>query len=321
MLLLSRLAENLYWIGRYMERAENTARLLNVNYYASLESAGRVDEHWRPLLALTGGEGPLLERYGQLDTRSATAWLAFDLENPSSIASSLARARHNARGLRDRIPSEMWETVNRSYLNLCFETGDVMDRDGLYEYCVAAREAAQFFFGIAFATLPRDEGWSFLRSGQLLERADNTVRVLQARLDSPQDPAAMGGPADPTARALQEQQWVSVLKGASAFEAYRKAAHSGIDPRGVAGFLLFDEYFPRSLRYSAENLYDALAQIDHHHPGAHPDILRLSRWLVARLQYARIDDILEQRSPSLPELLIEINRVGAAIDTAYFQQE
>ncbi|GGR48425.1 hypothetical protein GCM10008959_06840 [Deinococcus seoulensis] len=321
MLLLSRLAENLYWTGRYMERAENTARLLNVNYYASLESAGRVREHWRPLLELTGGEGALLERYGQVDTRTATSWLAFDLDNPSSIASSLAQARRNARGLRDRIPSEMWEALNRSYLNLCFETGGVMDRDGLYEYCVAAREASQFFFGIAFATLPRDESWSFLRSGQLLERADNTVRVLQARLDSPQDPAALGGPADPTWRALQEQRWVSVLKGASAFEAYRKSAHTGIDPRGVAGFLLFDEYFPRSLRYSAENLHDALTQIDLCHPGAHPEVLRLSRWLVARLQYARTDDILERRSPSLPELLVEINRVGAAIDAAYFQQE
>lgn len=321
MLLLSRLAENLYWIGRYMERAENTARLLNVNYYATLESAGRVREHWRPLLELTGGEGPVIERYGRVDTRSATTWLAFDLDNPSSIASSLARARQNARGLRDRIPSEMWEALNRSYLNLCFETGGVMDRDGLYEYCVAAREASQFFFGIAFATLPRDEGWSFLRSGQMLERADNTVRVLQARLDSPDDPAAAGGPADPTWRALQEQRWVSVLKGASAFEAYRKSVHSGIDPRGVAGFLLFDESFPRSVRYSAENLHDALTQIDRCHPDAHPEILRLSRWLVARLQYARIDDVLGTPGPTLPELLVEINRVGGAIDAAYFQQE
>ena len=114
---------------------------------------------------------------------------------------------------------------------------------------------------------------------------------------------------------------MSVLKGASAFEAYRKSVHSGIDPRGVAGFLLFDEYFPRSVRYSAENLHDALTQIDRCHPDAHPEILRLSRWLVARLQYARIDDVLGTPGPTLPELLVEINRVGGAIDAAYFQQE
>ncbi|MVN87871.1 hypothetical protein GO986_14005 [Deinococcus sp. HMF7620] len=324
MLLLSRLAENLYWTGRYMERAENTARLLSVNYYATLESATRARDHWRPLLDLTGGETALRERYGRIDARSVSAWLAFDRDNPASIASSLARARENARGLRDRIPSEMWEAVNRAYLNLCFETGAVLDRDGLFEYCVAARDASQFFFGIAFATLPRDEGWAFMRSGQMLERADNVLRVLQARLEQSGEvqgvPAAPAG-NDPAARMVVEQRWVNVLKGASAFEAYRKCEHAGLEPRRIAAFLLLDDAFPRSVRYSAENLHDALGQIERRHPGAHPELLRLSRWLVARLQYAAIDDILEGGSPSLDELLTEVNRVGAAINAAYFEEE
>ncbi|MHA0040512.1 alpha-E domain-containing protein [Deinococcus sp. PEB2-63] len=317
MLLLSRLAENLFWMGRYMERAENTARLLSVNYYATLESAGSAREHWRPLLDLTGGEEALRARYGRVDTRSVGSWLAFDRENPSSIASSLAYARSNARGLRDRIPSEMWEAVNRAYLNLCFETGDVLDRDGLFEFCVAARDASQFFFGIAFATLPRDEGWSFMRAGQMLERADNTLRVLQGRLT----PEVLGGALDPAAAMQLEQRWVQVLKGASAYEAYRKRVHAGIDPRLIAGFLLLDEYFPRSVRYSAQNLHDALEQIDRCHPGEHPGVMRLSRWLVARLEFAQVDDILLRRQPGLPDLLVDVNGVGAAITAAYFEQE
>ncbi|GGR80023.1 alpha-E domain-containing protein [Deinococcus sedimenti] len=317
MLLLSRLAENLFWMGRYMERAENTARLLSVNYYATLESAGSARDHWRPLLDLTGGEGALRERYGRVDTRSVGSWLAFDRENPSSIASSLAFARSNARGLRDRIPSEMWEAINRAYLNLCFETGSVLDRDGLYEFCVSARDASQFFFGIAFATLPRDEGWSFMRAGQMLERTDNTLRVLQGRLT----PEALRPSTDPARDMLLEQRWVQVLKGASAYEAFRKRVHEGIEPRSIAAFLLLDEYFPRSVRYGAQNLHEALEQIDRWHPGAHQDVTRLSRWLVARLEYARIEDILDRRDPALPDLLVDVNRVGAAITAAFFEKE
>lgn len=318
MLLLSRLAENLFWIGRYMERAENTARLLSVNYYATLEMAGRSREYWTPLLEMSGGEAELRAKYGRLDTRSISAWLAFDQDNPSSIANSLRRARENARGLRDRIPSEMWEALNRTYLNLCFENGDVLDRDGLFEYCVAARDASQFFFGIAFATLPRDEGWAFLRAGQMLERGDNTLRVLQSRF---KDLDTEGRVLDPDSRTLLDQRWVSALKGASAYEAYRKRVHTGIEPMRIAEFLLLDEFFPRSVRYSAENLHDALQQIDRWHPSDHPEILRLSRWLVARLQYATVTDIITDQNPAISELLTDINGVGAAVNAAYFEQE
>ncbi|PNY83043.1 hypothetical protein CVO96_12880 [Deinococcus koreensis] len=317
-MLLSRLAENLFWIGRYVERAENTARLLNVNYYATLETAGRAREYWTPLLEMTGGERELRAKYGRLDARSISAWMAFDRDNPNSIASSLLRARENARGLRDRIPSEMWESLNRAYLTLCFENGDILDRDGLFDYCGAARDASQFFFGIAFATLPRDEGWSFMRAGQTLERGDNTLRVLQTRF---RDSAGQSWQSDPAGGTLQDQRWVSALKGASAYEAYRKRVHGGIEPMRIAEFLLLDEYFPRSVRYSAENLHDALVQIDRHHPGAHPETLRLARWLVARLQFATVEHIIEDEHPSIEELLGDFNRVGAAINAAYFEQE
>ena len=316
-MLLSRLAESLFWIGRYVERAENTARLLNVNYLASLEMGGRAREIWLPLLEHTGGDTALRAKYGRVDARSVSAWLAFDRDNPASIASSVTRARENARGLRDRIPSEMWESLNRSYLTLCFESNSLLERDGLFEYCNAARDASQMFFGIAFATLPRDEGWAFMRAGQMLERGDNGLRVLQSRLRGIDATPV----SDPAGRAIQTQRWVSVLKGSSAYEAYRKQVHSGIEPQKISEFLLLDEYFPRSVRYSAENLQDALTQIERWHPGQHPDILRLSRWLVARLQYAHIGDIVTDDNPSLEELLTEFNRVGAAITAAYFAQE
>src|SRR6202158_1964169 len=166
--MLSRIAENLYWIGRDIERVENTARLLDVNYHAIMEAPvvpgakGIVTEQWAPLLALTGDEGAFRDHFDRADGRTVPEWLAFKQQKTYSIRSSLGRAREDARGLRDRISLEMWETLNRAYLSLCFSTERILEEDGLHEYCVAAREATPLFFEIGRATLPRDLGWYFL---------------------------------------------------------------------------------------------------------------------------------------------------------------
>ncbi len=308
--MLSRVAESLFWIGRYVERSENTARMLNVNYYATLEAAGRVSEQWGPLLSITGSEHSFREARGRVDARNVPSWLAFDRSNPGSIASSVAHARENARGLRDRIPSEMWEALNRAYLNLCSQDEGVLDRDELHEYCVAAREASHLFFGIAFATLPRDEGWHFLRAGQVLERGDNTLRLLQVRYrqkagDLPQV-------------AVHNHRWVAVLKSASAYEAYQKRRHTGLDPRAIAQFLLLDPDFPRSVRHAAKNLHETLEQIGRARPDMNCELLNEASWLYARLNHAGIDDILQDEAPGLDELLSDFNALGQAIGQAYF---
>ena len=309
--MLSRLAESLYWIGRYVERAENTARMLNVNYYATLEAGGRVSEEWKPLLDISGTKHGFAEHRGRAEAHSVAAWLAFDRRNASSIASSLSRARENARGLRDRLPSEMWEHLNSAYLDLCFQSEEVLERDGLYEYCSAARDASQMFFGIAFATLPRDEGWSFMRAGQTLERGDNLLRLLQVRYGK-------SGAISPVQAAVDNHRWMAVLKTVSAYEAYRKCEHGGLNPRTIARFLILDASFPRSVRYSGENLHDALFQIERIHPQAHPELLREARWLLARLEHASVDDILDGQGPDLDTLLSDFNAVGSAIYAAYF---
>lgn len=308
--MLSRLAESLYWIGRYMERAENTARLLTVNYYATLETSGQVSEEWGPLLDISGSKENFVRLHGRADGRTVPAWLAFDRSNPSSVSSSLAQARENARGLRDRIPSEMWECLNRAYYDLCFQNEEVLDRDGLFEFCSAARDTSQFFFGIAFATLPRDEGWLFMRAGQMLERGDNVLRLVQTRYRS--------HAADPAQMAVHNHRWIAVLKTASAYEAYRKCNHANVSPRTIAEFLLLNPGFPRSVRYSGENLHDALAGIDRIHPGAHPALLREAKWLLARLDHATIEELIERDQAELGTLLTDFNRIGSAISASYF---
>jgi uncharacterized alpha-E superfamily protein len=310
--MLSRVAENLFWIGRYIERAENTARLLDVNYYATLETGGLVTEQWAPLVAITGSDDEFRKRGERADGRSVPNWLAFAPENPSSIRACITQARENARVLRDRISSEMWECINRAYHKLSFGTEFVLPNDSLHDYCIEAREASHLFFGIAFATLPREEGWQFLRAGQKLERGDNILRLLQVRYRRSGKEAV--------AEAIENHRWMAVLKTASAYEAYRKRYQTRLEPRRIAEFLLLNPTFPRSVRYCADSLRGSLEAIAAENPGQRKDALREIGWLAARLEYATIDSILDKNNPSLDALLEEFNNVGQVIFEAYFKR-
>jgi uncharacterized alpha-E superfamily protein len=305
--MLSRVAESLYWIGRYLERAESTARLLDVNYYAILEGAGLVTEQWPPLLAITGSDNNFREHHNKADAKSVPFWLAFDLYNPSSIRSCIAQARENARSLRDRISTEMWECLNRAYLELCFNTDTVLQNDALHEYCTKVREVSQLFHGIALATLQRDQGWQFLRVGQMVERADNLLRLLQVRYRKSKAEGAV------FAEALENHRWMAVLKSASAYEAYRKTHHTRLEPRTIAEFLLLENSFPRSVRYSVEGMRDALKKL----PGSN-NVMREANWLVARLEYARIEDILDDEKPSLERLMDSVTTASRMVFETYF---
>jgi uncharacterized alpha-E superfamily protein len=316
--MLSRIGENLYWIGRYMERVENTARLLDVNYYAIMEAPvvagakGIVTEQWAPLLALTGDEGAFREHFDRADGRTVPEWLAFNQQNTSSIRSSLARAREDARGLRDRISLEMWETLNRAYLSLCFSTERILEEDGLHDYCVAAREATHLFFGIAHATLPRDLGWYFLVAGQHLERADNVLRLLQVR-------QRQGAGMEPVARGLENHRGMALLKSVSAYEAFRKRHHAALEGRRIAAFLLLDPDFPRSVRHNLAVLHATLESIARLNPGTADTATRQAGWLAARLEYLPgVEPILDNKEPGLETLLEEVAAVSDAISSTYF---
>jgi uncharacterized alpha-E superfamily protein len=316
--MLSRIAENLYWIGRYIERAENTARLLDVNYHAIVEAPvvpgtrGIVLEQWAPLLSMTGDEHVFRQYFDRADNRTIPEWLAFHPQNPSSIRSTLTHARENARTLRDRISLEMWEALNRSYLQLCFGTEHILEHDGLHEYCVAVRETSHLFFGIAYATLPRDLGWYFLHAGQYLERADNLLRFLQVRYRSRSEHL-------PTAQGLENHRGMALLKSVSAYEAFRKKYHTALETRRIAEFLLLDAHFPRSMRYSVTALYQVLQAIAQLNIGTSTHPTREAGWLSAQLEYmADIGQIIEKGEPSISELLKSLAHLSDTIGKAYF---
>ena len=316
--MLSRIAENMYWIGRYVERAECTARLLNVNYLALAEAPltpgarGIVTEQWGPLLTITDNEAAFRERYDRADAVSVSTWLATDLANSGSVASSLSFARENARTLRDRISNEMWEALNRAYLALCAEQQGSLDEDALYDFCVSARDASYLFFGIADATLPRDQGWYFIRLGQYLERADNTIRTLQVRYRRGDDEASVTAGVD-------AHRSMALLKSLSAFEAFRKCYHSQLEPALMAEFLLLNPNFPRSLRYCVRVVHEILTDLQ----GRNADSgapQRLAGRLSAQLEYLdAAERITEDETPSLDDLLKSLAAVSDAVTQTYFR--
>lgn len=321
--MLSRIAENIYWMGRYVERAENTARLLDVNYYALMEAPlvtgapDLVTEQWAPLLAATGQEDGFREHFDRADATSVPHWLALDRRNPGSVRSSLASARENARALRDRISSEMWETLNTIYLQLVADGSDQLEPEdeALHEFCVGVRDASQLFFGIADATLPRDLGWSFLRAGQYLERADSTLRTLLVRYRQARGEA-------PVAEGVAVHRAAALLRSLSAYEAFLKYHHAGFDARRIASFLLLDPWFPRSVLFCATALHAAVRELAPHNPEAARDTVRRAGWLEARLRYLEpATRILDDHDPSVEDLLGELARLSDDLARAYFGRQ
>jgi uncharacterized alpha-E superfamily protein len=307
--MLSRVAHSLYWMSRYIERAENIARLLEVNLQFLLDfqgiDAAAVKEHWGSILA-SSGDGELFDTlYENADSRTVTEFLALDLRNPSSILSCVFTARENARMIRDQISVEMWETINELYLFLKAHNTAEIWAGGPYEFFRDIKRNSHLFQGLTDSTYPRNEGWEFIQFGKLLERADKTTRILDVKYHILLPNAADVGGAVDTA------QWQAVLRSASALEAYRRFYVREILAWKVAEFLVFSDSFPRSLHYCVAQIDDFLRRILAE-TGARPrsEAARLSRRLLADLQSLTITDVLDH---GLHEFLLEAQQSLARI--------
>ena len=316
--MLSRIAEALYWIGRYVERAENTARLLDVNYHALLEAPlapgtrGIVTEQWAPLLAISGTEDAFREHFDRADASTVPLWLAVHAGNPGSIRSSLRSARENARGLRDRISLEMWEAMNDAYLTLCGPPPAELEEDALHDYCIRARDASHMFFGIADATLPRDLGWSFIQAGRMIERADATVRTLMVRYRQYRGQA-------PVADGIATHRGLALLRSLSAYEAFRKRTQAALEPGAIASFLLLDPDFPRSVRFALGAAQRHLEEIAAADPDTSREPQRRAGRLASLLAYAPdARTFIEDEDPGPEALLEEIAALSDELSRAYF---
>jgi len=284
--MLSRIADALFWIGRYMERAEDTARILDVNYYMLLEGSDQPYRlRWDPLIALTGDRERFFAQYAEANPQTVFEFLGFREDNPNSIVQCIANARENARTIRDRISREMWEDVNRLYLEVSrFRAEDVVAA-GPHRFCNLVKFGSLSLHGVSEATLPHDEGWHFLTAGKSLERVEMTARIVDVQYHTLVEGLPALGPPD-------HHQWMAVLKSVGAYEYYRRQYHARIDPEKVAELLVLDPRHPRSIRFSVGQLQAALRALS----GAAPDAYaneaeRLTGRLFDSLKYDRIEEI------------------------------
>ncbi len=284
--LLSRVADSVYWMGRYIERAENVARFLDVNQNLMLDLPRGYSDQWQPIVDTTGDRAVFQQLYGVPTRENVVRFLAFDARNPNSICSCVLAARENARSVRETISSEMWEQINSLHLLIAPESRKTVP-EILPEFCQSVRMACHLFHGITHGTMTHNEAWHFIRLGASLERADKTTRILDVKyfilLPSLTD---VGTPYD-------DIQWTALLKSVSAFEMYRKR-HGRISPERIVEFLLLDGEFPRAVRYCTGVADASLHAITGTRPGAFSceSEQQLGR-LRAELDYAQVEPILQ----------------------------
>jgi uncharacterized alpha-E superfamily protein len=321
--MLSRVASHLYWMSRYLERAENMARILDVGQsLALLQSAGDAqrDAAIEPLvitdtLAAFGATG------ARPGVEQVARFLAWDPNHPSSIANCLEASRESARTVRGSITSEMWETINDTWLQLQHKRragGQPVDAP-FFEW---VKERSHLFRGVTSATIRRDQPLSFIALGTFIERADNTARILsvkQAAEQASRNPAAAGSglPSMPADEVSDYYSLAAVLRSVSAFEAYRDTYRDAIDARRVAELLIFDPSLPRSLRFCFDQIERILGDLP---PQSGRAARRLAAMMQARLAYGDVSEALSFGLHEFLERFLQDNvMLGGALHAAYLE--
>lgn len=314
--MLSRVADSIYWLNRYVERAENVARFIDVNLNLMLDCPIGLSEQWKPLVLITGDLPLFQERYGQASAENVIQFLSFDSDYSNSILSCLQSARENARCIREIISREMWEQLNAFYF-MVKEAAQGQSLSELHDFFTEVKMASHLFAGVMDATMAHNEGWHFGQIGRLLERADKTARILDVKyfilLPSVKD----------VGTTLDEVQWMALLKSASAYEMYRKRCPHRITPVGVAEFLILDREFPRSIEFCLLQAERSLRQITGTPAGTwkNPAERALGR-IRSELDYVTIEDIIQTGLHEfLDHLQQQMNGVGDKIFETFFALE
>ena len=310
--MLSSTADHLYWMARSMERAENTARMLDVTYRMSLLRHATAEPHheWRAMLSISGLHEDFEARYPEPSADNVVHFMALDEKNPGSIYSSLFGARENARAIRGSITSEMWEALNHTWLEMRRIHGEGIAEGGGSPFFEWVKERSHLSRGIAHGTLLRDDTFRFLRLGTFFERADNTARILDVKYHILRPSLSdIGGAAD-------YYQWGALLRSVSAFESYRKVYRDLITPRRVAELLILRPDMPRSLTTCINEVNRLLQEINGLRAG---ELLRRCGLLHGELRFGSIDDIFERGLHEyLSEFLERIYDLGDLINKTYF---
>ncbi len=309
--MLSRVADALYWMSRYVERAEDITRILTVNFHTLLDTKTEDEQAWRPIITITGNDELFRNNFSECNSRTVSEFLLWHPANPNAVTTCITLARENARGVREQISSEMWEHLNRLYF-LVKDIKRELSARGPYEFFDKIRHGSQAFQGITNETMTHGEAYEFIQIGKHLERADKTVRIIDVKY------AAVNLLSEGPEASLQ---LIAMLRSCSAFEAFRKAHLSKLKAARVAEFLLINQQFPRAVAYCVQRaLRSVTLMSDGAKNATRP--YRLLGKLCSELDYLDINDVLgPNMHPYLVELLNKLNQASDEITRTYFNTQ
>ncbi|MFY0600589.1 MAG: alpha-E domain-containing protein [Cyclobacteriaceae bacterium] len=313
--MLSRVADSLFWLGRYTERAENYSRFIDVNFNLSIDLPVGMKEQWEPLISATGDKEFFISLYGRFFTReNAIRFLAFDERNQNSIASSIQKARENARIVRENIPKETWEVLNE--LHYYVQKGckkKIWKQEDPKDTFKQIKYQLQLLTGIAFDTVSRNQGWFFTNLGKYLERADKASRILDVKYHF------LLPSADEVGSPLDFLHWAALLKSVSGFNSYRRK-YGKITPTSIAEYLILDRDFPRSILFCLIRAEDCLHEISQEKKGYSNMVEKAIGNLRADIEYADINDVFKfGLHEYLDGLQERINEISSAVYDQYFK--
>jgi uncharacterized alpha-E superfamily protein len=304
-------------MSRYKERAENIARILDVNLQLMLDlpklGSSETKALWEPVLRSTGDHADFYKHYKEATSDNVIDFLTLNPKNPNAIVNCITTARENARHVREQISLEMWEEINRTYLWIKSQTLKKILRQGPYEFFTQVKNASHLFQGITDGTMTHGEDWDFIQVGKFLERGDMTTRILDANDEIFISKRPTGTHTGGTL------QWSAILRSCSSHDAYRKFYVAQVEPDKVVEFLILNEFFPRSIRFSVDALNGALRRISGT-KGEHFSNLaeKLAGRLVAELNYSALEDIKTVGMHQyMDELQVKLNAIGEAIFQTY----
>jgi uncharacterized alpha-E superfamily protein len=305
-------------MGRYLERAEATARIVDVQYHAALESPVLNPESlWTSILEITGDDLIFQARYGEVSERDLIQFMIFDPDQPDSVVSCIRAARANAQGVREVLSSEMWEVVNRAFLELLNWDVDKVLASAPHQFLVDIRNRCHLFYGLAERTMLIGDAWFFLKAGMFLERADQMSRLTDVLVRE----LTGGDYVLDEGEHFDTHGWIACLKSASAFEAFRKTYRGGITPDNVLSFLVLDWEYPSSVHHSVSQVERCLRSVSGSEGRRYAsDAERLAGRLHADLSFLTIADI---RAEGIHEFLEGIQKrcsdIGSAITDKYLR--
>ena len=312
--MLSRVAEALYWSARYIERAENLARCIDVNLQLMLDAPTQQRRGWESLVMTTGDQEWFTSHYGNPVQDSVIHFLAFDAEYPNSILASITKARENARTVREVISREMWQELNEFYLMVVHAAHPKVTTEELSEFCDRVKRMGIYFEGVTSATLSRGEAWHFAQLGRMLERADQTSRILDVKY------FLLLPPGNGVGSTFDQLGWTTLLNSASAVQMYRQHHHV-TTPANVAKFLLLDRNFPRSIQHCIVEAQKCVHALTGSPIGTYRnDAERFIGQLRANLDYAEIEQIMNSGLHEYVDVIqMGCNNLGTAIQKVFFQ--